>query len=742
MATKKQDLAAGVIAGLAILHILVIALLQHPLLPSNLIQLTASSLAVLLCIVRVRQAEIRYFRRLWYELLFAFSIWTAGQIYYVLYLLIHKVAPVFPNLSDFLCLLYSLPILMVASRAQNPPKRNWTGLLDLIQACIAVCSVYAILLTASINNVDLIVYAIQGVALLFACAIRYSTATTTRERVFFRNLTIHVISFNVLGLIARIAQNYGWVDGGVTDLAWSFPFLIFCVVAIRFPKRLSWFFWERLSRSILPAHIHGLSSLGLALTAMTSGVLLTLQNSRAGILLLVISGLVFTLRATIRELQLTQSHIWLEHNNQHDDLTGLENRALLIQTLEQSLISDTSGKELLFIDLDSFKAINDSFGHLSGDRLLVHVANVLRSSVRSEDTVVRLSGDEFVVLFSGERDGITAEMIAEGILHHLRTPILLSGQLIYITASIGIVSIQPGEATTHLLRNADTAMYIAKSLGKNCIHRLNPSILERTIGGLKVEADLRRSMEESEIVVGYQPIYALPSRTLMGFEALARWTHPQRGVISPDEFIPLAEETGLIIKLGRQVLKMACQQTALWNRSLQASLFISVNVSVRQLADPDFLDYIREVLEESQLSPSLLKLEITESVLLHDRLSAQALLSSAREMGIEICLDDFGTGYSSLSYLLEFPFDTIKIDRSFFRDVDHNSKGAEMLRTIAQLAKNLHKKVIAEGIETVAQLEFLRGVPCDFVQGFLFSRPLMPETMSEILESEMTESKV
>lgn len=741
MVITKQKTATAIVLGAALLHILILGLVHHPLLPSNLVQFGASSFAVVLCWMKARRATVRYFRRLWYELVLAFLIWTAGQLYYVVYLLSHKSPPAFPNLSDFFCLLYSLPMLLVASRAQDQAKKNWTSILDLIQACIAVCSVLAILLTVSINNVDFIVYGIQGVALLFACTIRYSTATTAEERVFFRNLTIYVLSFDGLGLIARTAQNYGWTDGSATDLAWSLPFLIFFLAVIRLPERLPWFSWEGVSHSILPAHLHGLSSLGLALTSMTSGVLLAFQSARSGIPLLVISAIIFTLRTTIRELQLTQAHIQLEHNNRHDDLTGLGNRALLINELEKSS-APTSGKELLFIDLDRFKLINDRLGHLCGDRLLIHVANVLRSNTRQEDTVVRLSGDEFIVLFCGEQNGVTAEMIAERILQSLRAPVLIDGQLIHITASIGIVAIRPGEASTHLLRNADTAMYIAKSLGKNCIHRLNPSVLERTIGGIKIEADLRRSMEESEIVVGYQPIYSLPSKTLVGFEALARWTHPRRGIISPSEFIPLAEETGLIVGLGRQVLRMACFQTALWNKSLQTNLSVSVNVSVKQLADSDFLSYIKEVLEEAQLAPALLKLEITESVLLHDRLSAQEVLSAVQDEGIEICLDDFGTGYSSLSYLLEFPFDTIKIDRTFFRDIDSNPRRAEMLRTIAQLAKNLHKRVIAEGIETVAQLEFLSAIPCDFVQGFLFSKPLMPEVMTEILQSEMAESRL
>jgi len=626
---------------------------------------------------------------------------------------------------------------LVASRGQEQSEKDWTSYLDFAQACVGVCSLYAVIYVAPAGLSDSVIYDIQGLALLLACAIRYSTATTTAERIFFRDLTIYVVCYGVLSAAGLLAQDYGSPAGGITDLAWSLPILIFCAIAIRLPERLFRFTERSIPRAILPPHIHGISSLGLALTSMTAGILLMLHRPHWGIPALAISCILFALRTATRESQLKHAQLQLEHAALHDTLTGLANRSLLFREIEETDVQYSPVRALLFLDLDRFKVINDSLGHAFGDRLLIQVAQVLRSAVRPGDTVARVGGDEFVILLNGVPEGVAAEAVAERILNTLRSPIWLDDRAIHLTGSVGIVAVNERTTTAHLLRDADAAMYRAKSMGKNRAHTFDQWILDETTRELELEAALRASLEEGSIAVSYQPIYSLHGDSLEGFEALARWTHPQRGTVPPDEFIPLAEDTGLIIELGKQVLRKACCQLAIWNTRFQSRLIMSVNVSGRQLADKDFLQSVSEILKEAQLDAALLKFEITESVLLSDRQSAEEILGAARATGVEIWLDDFGTGYSSLSYLLDFPFDAIKIDKSFVRDVEHDDRRAEMVRTIIQLGLNLKKKVIAEGIETLAQLQFVASLKCNSAQGFLFSGPLTSEAMTGILESEM-----
>lgn len=733
----RQELALIVIAGVIGLHLMVITVLSHPLLPSNILQLLATLMAVLLCLVRARRSIGRYFRRLWYQLCIAFLISAAAQAEYVWHILVHKYQHNFPSLTDFLWLLSSFPILLVASRGQEQAEKDWTSYLDFAQACVGVCSLYAVMYVAPAGLSDSVIYDTQSLALLLACAIRYSTATTIAERIFFRDLTIYVLCYGVLSAAGLLAQDYGSPAGGLTDLAWSLPVLIFCTIAIRLPERLFRLTERSIPRTILPPHIHGISSLGLALTSITAGILLMLHRPHWGVPALAISCTLFALRTATRELQLKHAQLQLEYAALHDSLTGLANRSMLFREIEETDTQYSPVRALLFLDLDRFKVINDSLGHTFGDRLLIQVAKILRSAVRPGDTVARLGGDEFVILLNGVPEGVTAEAIAERILNTLRPPIWLDDRPIHITGSVGIVAVNECTPTADLLRNADAAMYKAKSMGKNRAHTFDQSILQETTRELEVEAALRASLEGGSIDISYQPIYSLHGDSLEGFEALARWTYPRRGTVPPDEFIPLAEDTGLIIELGKQVLRKACCQLTIWNRRFGSRLFVSVNVSGRQLADKNFLASVSEILKEAQLDTALLKFEITESVLLSDRRSAEKILGAARATGIEIWLDDFGTGYSSLSYLLDFPFDAIKIDKSFVRDVEHDDRRAEMVRTIIQLGVNLKKKVIAEGIETLAQLQFVARLKCNSAQGFLYSRPLTSEAMTVILESEM-----
>lgn len=733
---SKRNIAFAAIVSLAVLHLLVISFLPHPLLFSNIIQLAGPLIAILLCVTRARRATIPYFRRVWYKLGVAFFIWAVAQSDYVSYLLRHKIPPTYPSLTDFLWLLYSFPLLLAASRGEDREQSDWIGLIDLAQACFSVFLLYGVIWLVPTGYADSIVYDIQSVALLFACAIRYSAATSVQERIFFRDLTIYVVINGLLAGIGVFAQDLGARAGGVTDLAWSLPILIFCAISVRFPDQQFHIPERARIRTILPAHIHGIGSLGLALTSIGAGVLLTLHRPAWGIPALCFSCALFALRTAIRESQLKGAQLQLEYESLHDSLTGLANRAMLYRELSNPELSSQTERCLLFLDLDRFKVINDGLGHTFGDKLLVYVANQLQNIVRRGDLVARLGGDEFIILLHEAAEAEATTAIVRSILNRLRAPIHLDGRVLHITASIGIAPIHRDQSPTNLLRHADAAMYVAKSQGRNQAHYFDQSIVEKTTRELELETALRHAMNEEAILVSYQPIYCLKTETIQGFEALARWHHPEHGMISPAEFIPLAEDTGLIIELGKQVLKKACFQIAHWNREFEANLTINVNVSGRQLADKEFLSVVQEILEQSELHPSLLKFEITESVLLRDREAAETILGKAREMGIEICLDDFGTGYSSLSYLLEFPFDTIKIDKGFVQDVDRDEERALMLDTILHLAKNLRKKVVAEGVETRENLGFLASRQCDSAQGFLLSRPLMPESVPQILQSE------
>lgn len=719
-----------------ILHPLVVAFSPAPMLHSNLVQLGILLLADALCIRRFFQVKAPYFRGLWLRLGIAFLLWTTAQGYVLWRILLDGRQPSTPSFADFLWLLYSFSILLVTAKNPESTRTDWSSVLDIAQGCISVLLLYAVVYTSKEGHLFSLVYNIQSVTLLFACSIRYSSANSTREHLFFRDLMIYVFGSGIFAAISMFGRDYGMKIGGITDLAWSYPALLFCAAAMRFPESIFGVKSRHSRRAILPAHIHGISSMGLALTCMAMGLVITLHAPKLGIAALICSVTIFSIRTAIRESQLKKAQLQLEYDSLHDSLTGLANRNLLSRKLSLQSRKLSPIRSLLFLDIDRFKVINDSLGHAFGDRLLVHVAKVLRSAVTAHDTVARLGGDEFVILLAEQGNGPAADFVAERILHFLRSPVLLEGRILHITGSIGIVTVLSELTANELLRNADAAMYIAKSQGKNRAHLFDHTILEKTTQELELESSLRHTMEEGRVIVGFQPIYSLKGKKIEGFEALARWHHPQRGFIAPGQFIPLAEDTGLILELGRQIFQKACHQVSAWNERYDTRFSVSVNVSPRQLEDKDFLSYIESILKDTELPSSLLKIEITESVLLSDRQTAEEILGAARNMGIEICLDDFGTGYSSLSYLLEFPFDVIKIDKSFVQDLEHDSRRAEVIKTIIRLAKNLGKKITAEGVETHSQLEFLNSVGCDSVQGFFFAQALSAQQVEAILDAE------
>jgi diguanylate cyclase (GGDEF)-like protein/PAS domain S-box-containing protein len=445
----------------------------------------------------------------------------------------------------------------------------------------------------------------------------------------------------------------------------------------------------------------------------------------------------------------------LLHDALHDALTGLPNRTLFLERLEAALARAKRHGEyvfaVLFVDLDRFKFINESLGHALGDQLLMQAARILKDCVRPEDTVARLGGDEFTILLDDIGDAVVATRVANRIHETLLAPFDLGGHEVFTTASLGIALSATGyERPADVLRDADTAMYRAKARGRAGHEFFDKSMHRRAVAQLSLETDLRWAVERREFNLVYQPIVSLRTSAVVGFEALVRWAHPKRGIVSPAEFIAVAEETGMIIPIGRWVLREACEQMQRWSkqidpRALPSMPTISVNLSSKQFLHPGLPEEIRELLEETGLEPTRLKLEITESVLMENPETAAALLRELRARGIQLSIDDFGTGYSSLSYLLKFPIDTLKIDRTFVSgmadDAPEAAENLELVRTIVTLARNLGMDVVAEGVESEGQRIRLDALGCQYAQGYLFSRPVDADAAMRVLVASLAPPK-
>ena len=441
----------------------------------------------------------------------------------------------------------------------------------------------------------------------------------------------------------------------------------------------------------------------------------------------------------------------LAHDALHDALTGLPNRALFLERLAGAMLRARRREgyvyAVLLVDLDRFKIINESLGHVLGDRLLVEAGKVLRACVRPEDTVARLGGDEFTILLDDAGDALHATRIASRIHEALSAPFHIGGHEVFTTASIGIaLSTTAYDSPEEVLRDADTAMYRAKARGKARHEIFDTSMHRRAVALHSLETDLRRALDRKELQVAFQPIVSLKSGAITGFEALARWSHPRRGQVSPMEFIPIAEETGLIQSIGRWVLHEACREMRRWldDNPGPGGFSMSVNLSTKQF-QAGLVEEVDRALRESGLEPRSLKLEITESVLMENADSAADMLAEIRNRGVHLCIDDFGTGYSSLSYLLRFPIDTLKIDRSFVKgmgdDGELGSENLELVRTIVTLARNLGLDVVAEGVETAGQRIRLEALGCQHAQGFLFSPPVDAAAASKLIATQLAARK-
>jgi len=420
----------------------------------------------------------------------------------------------------------------------------------------------------------------------------------------------------------------------------------------------------------------------------------------------------------------------LAYDALHDPLTGLPNRVLFMDRLENRLERTRRNPgdlfAIMFLDLDRFKVVNDSLGHAIGDQLLITTAHRLRQCIRSEDTVARLSGDEFAILLDRVNDVSEAVRVAHRIKAQLVTTALLGAVERSGTASIGIVLFNNSYLTAgDLVRDADLAMYRAKAMGGNTHQLFDATMYASAVALLQIEGELKRAVERKEWLVYYQPIVSLASGEAVGVEALVRWSHPQRGILAPQEFIQVAEDTGLILPIGEYVLRTACQQVKTWREAGRPDFWVSVNISGRQFQDQNLVENVAQVLAETGLPSNGLRLEITERIAIRDMEYTIKVLNELEALGVQASLDDFGTGYSSLSYLKQFPLKVIKIDRSFVRDIQLNQKNDSLITAIIVMARTLGLEVVAEGVEKEEQLEFLRTQRCDQVQGFLFSRPAL-----------------
>lgn len=434
----------------------------------------------------------------------------------------------------------------------------------------------------------------------------------------------------------------------------------------------------------------------------------------------------------IKARKLAEEH--LRHDAFYDGLTSLPNRALFMDRLARAIGISKRRKSysfsVLFLDMDRFKVINDSLGHIIGDQLLIAFGNRLALCLRPGDTVARLGGDEFAILLEDVKDPGNARFVSERIQKELISPFSVGGHDVFITASIGIAMCSSEyDNPEQILRDADTAMYQAKSRHQAEHVFFEPNMHSNAVERLQLETDLRRAVERREFVTYYQPIVSIKTEQVIGFEALVRWKHPERGFVSPADFVPISEETGVIVSIDRLVLNDACRQMRMWQEQIpgHALNFISVNLSNRQMMQPDLVEHVAQVLQETGLKSEYLKLEITENVIMENPESTTAMLSRLRALGIQLYIDDFGTGYSSLSYLHRLPINGFKIDRSFISRMGENGENQEIVRTILLLARDLKVNVVAEGIETARQLEQITSLNCEYWQGYLLSKPVASE---------------
>ncbi len=716
--------------------LLILALKPHAALASNLLQTAIPAISVGLCLFRARRSNTWPEKQLWILAAISFATWDAGQVVYLYNLVQHGTGNA--GTADLLWLVFAFPLLVATAKPGRSLFLDPVAWLDTAQSAVlfavlcVLVSPHRAILRAPVS------YNVEDVAILLSVLLRFTGARDDEQRMFYRKMVGFAAAYAFCSWLGYWEEAHGLPVGTYADLLWSAPFTVASLLALSFhapaerPRvAAGW-------RVSVPEHLHGATALGMAVMSMAGAAMIARYGVGAGLPLMAAAFLLFAARTSTREWQLQTTHARLQKSVLHDPLTSLPNtahlRKELTARLQRSNHPDALAVGVLFLDLDRFKTINDALGHIFGDLLLVEVGARLRAAVGEDGFVARHGGDEFVLLLGlgSEEEGMA---FAEALMETLRQPMTLEGRVLHITTSLGLAVSQPGCTADALLQDAGCAMYKAKTAGRNRGLSFAPKMVSTARHKLDLEADLRKALVSGEIEVHYQPIYALKGMELRGFEALARWRHPERGLVPPGEFIPIAEDTGLILELGRQVMQRACHQCQAWNKRFGVRLRVAVNVSVHQFADAGLMDSIVEALESSGLEPSLLRIEITESVLVNSFRQVEDVLMRARKLGIGICLDDFGTGYSSLSYLLRIPFDVVKIDRSFIRFLDRDRRRAEMVRMIMALGATLKKRIVAEGVETEGELAQLREMGCEMVQGFLLSKPLVTSAVETLLLS-------
>lgn len=697
-------------------------------------------------------------RRGWRLIGCSFLLYWAGDLFWFYFEIIRQVDP-FPSIADFFYLA-QFPVLLwgiltMPSGNKVTPIEAARFWLDAVTVLISGWAVtwYLVIGPAGASQADLL-------------AVLLSIAYPVGDLLVFFGLVVIVLrlrdqgsagprSLLALGLllifVADLAYGRLSLDGAYESGDWPDSFWLAGQYAMLVAGQLRFFHTPGAAvRTPTGVRVQGWMSLAMPYLAilLTFGVLVfggqfngttdVLVHGAGAVTLAVMVRQVLVLRDNRRLLH-SRAHLMkeLRHLAYHDSLTNLANRSLLREKADQALGEQGNHVTLLFIDLDGFKTVNDSLGHLAGDELLRLISRRLTACVRLEDTVARLGGDEFAILLPGAGEE-AAIRVTELVTGTLAKPFLVAGHEVYVYASIGIAISQPDArvAADDLLRNADVAMYTAKGLGQGRYALFHPTMHEAAMRRLELEAELRAAIEERQFFLHYQPVVQLGTGQIVGVEALVRWQHPRRGVVAPGDFIPVCEETGLIVPLGRFVLQEACAQVARWQRAYPSTspISLSVNLSARQLMlGPDLVADVARVLAESGLAPGSLALEITESVFLNSNAATSETLYELKNLGVRLAIDDFGTGYSSLSYLRGLPIDSVKIDRSFIEAVGDGRRETALLRGIVELSNALGLIAVAEGIERHDQAAELEMLGCALGQGYYFARPGTAEQIARRL---------